>query len=124
MLSKKFKTLSLTLAKNVSLQSVNFSVCGKVGEEKKCVNFSVSGDTFHENKTLVMLRDKELSRWSFNFTDTHSQEVSREGGDSYNSLTLIEYNYVCVLYKHEGWVSILCVYLSQFTPLTSMNENR
>ncbi len=72
-IAQKFKSLSLTLSRNVSLSTVNFTVCGKVGnDEKKCVNFSLTGDTKRENKTLVLT---EQSHWTFNYTDSQSREV-------------------------------------------------
>ena len=72
-LAQKFKCLSLTLSQNVSLSSVNFTVCGGEVNVTKCVNFTLNGDTRRENKTLLMRGE---GRWNFNYTDTDSEEVS------------------------------------------------
>ena len=72
--AQKYKTLAITLSRNVSSSSANFSIIGKdSNNEKKSVNFTVTGDTRTENKTLV--KQIEYAEWSFDFNDTRSDEV-------------------------------------------------
>ena len=74
MVAQKYKTLAITLSRNVSSSSANISITGKDGnDEKKSVNFTVTGDTRTENKSLM--KQFEHAGWNFEFNDTSSNEV-------------------------------------------------
>lgn len=93
--SQKYKTLALTLFRNVPMQSVNFTLSGssydKIVSVSPChmtrgwdhvttsaqVNFTLYGDTATKVKSNTSLAPHQ--GLAVNFTDTSSQEVRVHG---------------------------------------------